>query len=583
MKNNNTDHSEPSVRFVEVALGFVLSVWSAYALAAAGFFSYGAVLALAVVATVGIGVMLFRWLAAETLPARIVFVSAIAFSVLTLAGTVPSIFSGRDQGAIAEAAIGLAEYGRFAIPSPADGVFFDLYGPGKALNFPGFSYDETGALRSQFPHGYIAWLGAFFSLFGLPGLVAGNGILLVLSILTLFVLVRTLAGTVAGAGAVAIAMASFSPSWFAKFTLTENLGLFLFLLLSLSLILFLKRPAQFPFLAAIVSAVLFAVTRIEGLAILAVLAVILASAKPARAFVTGLPSSLRISAIVLPVLLLALDLLGNLPHYVAIAKAVLPKEDIGTGAVDTLVSVIPFWKLFLPYGLLPVFVLGTVGVAVLLIRKDRLALVPLLLALPTFLYIIAPNVSADHPWMLRRILSSVWPAMLVSGVVGTAAAVRSMKTLRGGLLPAIVSVTAILTLAPTIPAFGFSENGTLPDDIGTLADTIGEHDLLLVDRMASGDPYAMIDGPLRFLFGKQAVYFFNPDDLTRIPTDRFDRILLLTPPESETWDALPASLTPRSRFTFTTRRLGPLPLDTARFPDIRSVTTESVLFELTPL
>jgi hypothetical protein len=47
--------------------------------------------------------------------------------------------------------------------------------------------------------------------------------------------------------------------------------------------------------------------------------------------------------------------------------------------------------------------------------------------------------------------------------------------------------------------------------------------------MATGDPWTMLPGPMMSLFGKNAVYFINPDDMKRIDLGKFDRVFVLLP------------------------------------------------------
>ena len=51
--------------------------------------------------------------------------------------TTPTIFSGRDQGSLSEAAIRLSQNHTTQFSFPASQEFFKIYGLGKALNFPG--------------------------------------------------------------------------------------------------------------------------------------------------------------------------------------------------------------------------------------------------------------------------------------------------------------------------------------------------------------------------------------------------------------------------------------------------------------
>ena len=135
-----------------------------------------------------------------------------------------------------------------------------------------------------------------------------------------------------------------------------------------------------------------------------------------------------------------------------------------------------------------------------------------------------------------------------------------------------------------ISVFSFSENGKLQDETRALSESVGPHDLILIDRDATGDPYAIPAGPLRFLFGKNAVYCFNPDDFAKIPKDRYDHIYLLAPVDHlDRWESVAASLSLVSVVSFETERLGPLPANIPRFPDRTAITTDSFLFSLDPL
>ncbi|MEI7749578.1 MAG: hypothetical protein WCJ25_01085 [Candidatus Moraniibacteriota bacterium] len=584
---HDTDIHESSDRFAYFALGCIFFSWSAYALASAGVFSHLAVIMLSIISVVAIAILFLRFIVSESIVAKAVTAFVIAYAVLLLYGSTPTIFSGRDQGSVAEAAIELSQNGNLTFSSPAIDTFFSIYGPGKALNFPGFAYTADGSLQSQFPTSSISWLGAFHSLFGLSGLIIGNGVLLVLSLLTLFVLVRLLGGETAAVGSVLIATASFLPSWFAKFTLTENLALFLFLSLSLSIILFLKNPSRTHLLAVLLSGTLLAVTRIEGLPLLAIVFGILFLSKSGRDFFNARPSFLRTMPLIAVLSVLALDLLSALPRYTSLAKALLQNvSHVGTGSgiADRLLTAIPLWGLFIPYGLLPVIILGLIGVAILLVRKERLALIPVLLAFPTFLYLVDPNISADHPWMLRRLLFSVWPVLLISFSVGLSSIFSNRGTFGKRIILAISTLVALSGIFPTISTFAFSENGKLTNETRELASLIGPRDLILIDRDATGDPYAIPAGPLRFLFGKNAAYFFNPEDFAKIPKDRYDHIYLLSPADNlGQWSALPASLSLVSTVSFETERLGPLPAGDSRFPERNTVTTDSFLFSLDPL
>ena len=55
----------------------------------------------------------------------------------------------------------------------------------------------------------------------------------------------------------------------------------------------------------------------------------------------------------------------------------------------------------------------------------------------------------------------------------------------------------------------------------------------MVDQLATGDKYEMMADPLNSIFGKNAVYFFNHQDLEKINTTQYSRIYLLAPTDKQ--------------------------------------------------
>lgn len=67
------------------------------------------------------------------------------------------------------------------------------------------------------------------------------------------------------------------------------------------------------------------------------------------------------------------------------------------------------------------------------------------------------------------------------------------------------------------------------EQTGNIADSFGPRDLILIDRNTSGSPFTMIAGPLSSLYHKNAVYFFNPEDLGKIDRTPYERVWLVVP------------------------------------------------------
>jgi hypothetical protein len=584
------EHEDPKLmhaaRFSFFALGFLLFWWASYFLAIAGFFSPHFLAIFGIIMGMGAFMAARKWLSKETLSARILFAAAILFSASLMYFAEPTVFSGRDQGSISEAAFELVRTKSLSFSFPASETLFGIYGEGKALNFPGFFYQEDGSLTTQFPLGYTVWTALWTAFFELDGFRIGNGILLTLSILSLFLLVRTLSDERYAIGATMLFAASFLPTWFAKFTLTENAALFLFLFLALNLILFLRENRPVFFLGAYFSGLLLAVTRIEGIWMLGITLIVLFLSKQGRAFVAPQKTYFRTAPLCFAFLVLVVNFLVSLPFYTVMAKAlhgnvsslfVVDPTAVGDSAGISLA----LWKLFAVYGLLPIFLVGFAGILFLIRKKRFVFLIPALLALPTFLYFVDPNITHDHPWMLRRFLPFAFPALLLSGAFALSMLVTKRERL-GNMTAALIFILVIIS---GFPAFArtshFADNRGFLETTAEIAPLVGAHDLLLIDRGVSGDHFSIPAGPLRFLHGKNAAYFFNPEDYERMAKDGYERIYLLTPLDRfEEWEKMSVSFDFISAFTFSTKQMETLPLRETRFPKPRLLEQDAVLFEL---
>jgi hypothetical protein len=588
------DNASPpqEIRFAAVGTGFLIFGWFCYLLSAEGVFFRPFIIMGAVLFAVGIGRALWRWSKLPSKSARIAILLSVSLATIVASMTEPTIFSGRDQGSIATAAMELSRHGSIAFSSKASDAFFSIYGPGQALNFPGFFYTDTGALTTQFPLGYIAWLGGFFSLFGIAGLTIANAVLLALSLLSIFFFIRYFQGDAFAFLGLALAGLSFLPTWFAKFTLSENLALFLFVFLVLNLALFLREGFRIAFMNVILASGLLALTRIEGLIILPIALGLLYRSGSGKALVKENPLRHRTFPLASLAIILIINLSISLPFYRTIAKALyknIASLGNGGGATEHAGNLFALWGAFFSYGLAPIFILGFVGIAFLAREKRWLPLLPAVLALPSFLYFLDPAITLDHPWMLRRFLPTLWPTLLICGVLGLALVFHSKEyalkqlPLRKKFLLFAVVATLFLSQAPAFSKYlPFAEGRGLPEQVSMVASSIGENDLLLVDRTSTGDPFAMPTGPLASLFGKNAVYFLNASDFAKLPPHAFGHIYLLAPTErKDTWSAsLGKELSLVKPILFSGSKLDSLPITETQLPEKIRVTKESALFEI---
>ncbi|OGI15561.1 MAG: hypothetical protein A3E38_02380 [Candidatus Moranbacteria bacterium RIFCSPHIGHO2_12_FULL_54_9] len=592
--------------FVLFGLAFVVFGWFAFLLTLGSFFLFPLILCGAIVTgalALWSGALL---LIRAPLDVRIAFV--IALSVAALIGYVsePTVFSGRDQGSIAEAAFRLAHNTQLAFSSDASASFFKIYGEGAALNFPGFAYTAAGDLITQFPLGYTSWLASFIALFGLLGPAIGNALLLFLSFLTLYSLLRLFAHSYYAFAGLALAATSFLPTWFAKITLSENFAAFLFLFLALNLVLLLQREnseehpeeTYLPYAGVLLSATLLAFTRIEGFAFLALALIILFCSQSGRnIWKTHLWTSLILPGILFVFFFLR-DFFINLPYYKIIGKALIKFLDqLGAGSVTgdlaSTGSSFTLGSVFFLYGLLFLCAFGLFGILLALKEKRYILLLPAAIALPTFVYLFDPNISLDHPWMLRRYLFSLYPTLLFSAVIGIALLFARDSTLpiakpEGGRLFA-ASVIFFVLIALQYPSFAlglpFAEHRMLAGQIAAFSQTFAATDLVLVDRNATGSGFAMLTGPAQFLFGKNMVYFFNPYDLERLDTTLFTQTFLLVPEGDQARYAAVFGdrLTLAKTVTFSDEQFETLSLEDGsalRLPEKVSRETRNLLFRI---
>ena len=445
------------------------------------------------------------------------------------------VAEGRDQGTFLNSALLVKENKSFFFSLPESEYFFALYGPGKALHFPGLAYTENGLLRPEFPLGYITWLAGFITLFGLSGILVANGASYLLSGLLFNTLLRRATSTSLAFFLTLLFMGSFLPLWFLSFTLTENLALFLFLLVCESVIRFKITKDKTTLLLALASAFALALTRIEGWAILALTLYVAASSKSWREWISVYILKNRLLLLIsiffaLPIAIFTFSI--NSPYYIAILKALLKTADRSIAAESITEQAFPLYTLLWQYGLLPIFLLGLVSALVLWKKKRIHFLIPFFLALPTVPYLLLPHITFDAPWMLRRFLFTLYPALFLSlcfAFAITLARYNPKRQFIGWIL------FFALVIGIQIPAWHHYSTtryqNTLLPQLQTLSASFTSNDLLLVDRDVTGDNFMMPARILSLFFGIPSVYFFNTQDFKEIEKIGSSNVYLLVPTE----------------------------------------------------
>lgn len=505
------------------------------------------------------------------LPSREISIASIIFLIVTIVFlffSTPTVFTGRDQGSFSEAAIRLSQNHKLKFSTPTSEEFFKLHEPGRALNFPGFYYTLDGKLITQFSLVYITWLAIFFSLFGLTGFAVANGVLFFTFLLSFYMLGRLSLKASTTIPMMLFAITSFVLMWFSRFTLSENMALMLVWLAILSLMLFLKNQKALPFTIFLMTIGLLCFTRIEGFAFLVVSIIILALNEDAREYI----KNRTFVRFFLPAFLLFVIFIANgywdIYFYKEIAKALFPSVSTpkATYLGQLKNSALPEFynlKMFYLYGMAGFFLTGTLGAAISFWKKEFHKLIPLFFVAPTFIYLYDSQISPDQPWMLRRFMFSILPvAIYYSGLfLGHLLEERSTdrKHYRSKALSVgVVTVLIIMNLPAFSKYLTFSENKNLLTQVKTLSEKFSSNDLILVDQKASGDGWSMIAGPMSSLHGKNAVYFFNNQDLTKLDTSKFKNVYLIAPDQQVPLylaSTIGEKLTQVSTYEFTTSKL----------------------------
>lgn len=457
-----------------------------------------------------------------------VIVLALTASLAICYFTTPTVFGGRDQGAIATAAINLVKHKSFTFSTPVSRDLFQKYGPGKALNYPGFDYTKDRKLVSRFPKTYIVYLAGCYWLFGLKGIQFANFIPLFLFFILFWLTLREFFDDKVYFLGYLLAMTFFPFLWFAKYALTEIFMLFLVWTGVYFLILY-KKSASIRYLQiALIALALSALTRIEGIIffLLDIFYIFLLQRKKVLQKLKNFTKYLIIATIILITIYFFLNFPALLDSLKNIAKAFLPNSTKDSAPSVNLYS--RLFILFLNYNLLIYVILGIAGIFWLAknFRSNWIKpeFIPLLILFPSFFYFISPMITLDDPWIFRRFVFAVFPTLIFYSIH-----FLNRYGKNKAFVWAIFIALAASNLVITSRYFTYSENKNLLPQVESLSKKFGDNDLLLVDRLAAGSGFALLSEPLASLFGKNAVYFFNANDLNFIQKNNYKNIYLIAP------------------------------------------------------
>ena len=553
--------------FLGVLVFFLAFGWLVLLLAATGLFYFGAVI-LSIIASA-----ILAWLFLPRISQNIdlktgkIFYLVILISLLASLAVchfaTPTVFGGRDQGSIGTAAIYLAQNHDLKVNLPIAHDLFQKYGPGKALNFPGFDYAKDGSLFSRFPVGFTAYLAGAYDLFGLKGIQYANFVPLFFFLVVFWLILKEFFDDKVSMLGFFLAATFFPFLWFTKYALTETYMLFLvwagiyFMLKGSTLG---SKKVEPCYCIALAAFALSALVRIEGIVFffLAAIYILLLQRKKNL----DLPKNFKRNLLIATLVLLGLYVYLNFPDLVDsgknLVKAFLPNSAKESAPSTNLYEYLA--RIFFNYNIIAYLVVGLAGIVLLAknIRKNWLKteFLPLFLTFPTFIYLLSPMITLDEPWFLRRFVFAVFPILLLYSIYAL------QKFFYHKMF--LYFVLVVLIAANSVVSWRFftvSENRDLLPQIEKISQKFGTDDLILVDPQTTGSGFSLASEPLRTIYGKQAVYFMSADDLKFVSQDRYKNIYLLTPmmsDEQNPWYAdLVAGKSPASAQIITNNFLEP--------------------------
>ncbi|MDZ7611390.1 MAG: hypothetical protein U5L10_01380 [Candidatus Moranbacteria bacterium] len=496
--------------------------------------------------------------------------------------TQPTIFGGRDEGSYSNSAILMNKSSGMTHESQAAEEFFEIYGEGKALNFPGFQYTEEGSLKSQFLPGYPAWLASFYGLFGVQGFAFANLFPFMTFVLSVYFILlqllkpnKTFEETLEGAppekggnegwyekvfgaeqlaflGALTLAT-FFAVTVFYKFTLSEIYFGSLVWFILLMAVKYFRTKSFAVYKLMFLPAILLPFVRIEAAAFIFLLLLImilkdfnhLRQAKYQFFFVlSGL--ALFISIAIMPNFFI--DSIKNLAEISFGSESAASAEG-GAPIIPDDWQNFYLLKVFYNYNLIPFILMSVFAVFYIFKRRkffdkkadkkfNSLLLMPVVFTFPTLIYFIDANISLDHPWMLRRYIFTVLPLLAIYSMLFLKH-IRFRNKILFNLIAVFVVLGNLVLLLPSKDQetgkwhnfLTFKQNEGLAGETARLAKNFQEDDLILISQKSSGSQWSLISAPLRNLAGLNAVYFFNPEDLEEIGRDDYENVYLLTSKE----------------------------------------------------
>lgn len=487
----------------------------------------------------------------------VLFVSILTLVALVLPST-SGWAGGRDQGSYLATAYTLAHTGTLSHSDSLTADLGGIYGAGRALQYPGFSYNALGGITTAFPLGYSMYLapwvqmGELFGDSSAIGITLAMALLTTLSIFLLFILIHTLTRSAAFGvlGAVFAALA-YQTLWLSTQTLSENLARVFLLLVLITLVQYFQTGQKSLVWLASLTALTLAMVRVEGWWVWMVVS--LYGLYTQRTHLKGFLKKNWDSVLLLVAFIITYALV-QWPFVVAIGRGVFG-DLLRSGSAEVAT---PLWSGIVAnalqnlttlalYGLLPL-VAGSVFALAWYIyclsgteRRQTLCMVGffVLLLLPYLSYVVVPQIAGDTPWLLRR-----YDIALLVSIVTLLTLIRLAKSdTHRSLIVFPLMLGLALTLLPYTSSMPLAPSNGVAEVVEYIQMNVAQEDTLLVDRSSlipSDDNRIvapLISTPLLHQYGYTAAYLTQPLDIGVLLSGRPYVYVLTTEAKLTTYQA----------------------------------------------
>jgi len=389
------------------------------------------------------------------------------------------------------------------------------------LYFTGFTKLKQNLFILEFLPGYITYLAIFHSIGGLNLLFFSNSILLFFGLCWIYKVGKLLNSSKVGIITVILFITHYTTLWFSRRTNSENILLFLFWFSAFLLIEFLKTKKISNLLYGIIPLLLVFLTRPEGLMYLAsylfaVLIIFIISKFKKQAlfindnsFYSVVFLSISLLIFLISFILItksginywssgfnsftimlfgtasrALDVIKSKFIGVVNEKIILNNNNSSIDIINKPIIWNDFTSVSIPYVvgvLIRYFILPLLLFSFLYIKKiiNLRLLVLIIFASPSFLYLINPQITPDHPWMMRR----YWPIFIPLVYLLFSSSITFIKNKKIQLLLIIFVLTINILLS--MPIIKFSEGRGSIAGINKLNEKLKDAQFVFFNSQAS--------------------------------------------------------------------------------------------------